>query len=132
MYTYIDFGAMYLFISTTCLASIGLICENNDSMLEVCIPSGRTMDMNKVAKAILMDFNGLVLKVDLHVIEMKDYDVILGIVWLGSNRPTINCLEKVVLRRPCEIVRRNLGFMGLRLKQFPASFKPCKLRNLKE
>ena len=40
--------------------------------------------------------NGITLKVDLIAIEMKDFDVILGIDFLGRNIAIINCCHRTV------------------------------------
>ncbi|KAL2466623.1 reverse transcriptase [Abeliophyllum distichum] len=64
---------------------------------EVSMPSWRTIETDKLARAVQIDFDGLGLSVDLHAISMRDFDIILGMDWLGSNRATIVCFEKEVI-----------------------------------
>ncbi|XP_022843179.1 uncharacterized protein LOC111366705 [Olea europaea var. sylvestris] len=117
VYVLIDSGATHSSISTTCSARIGVVCEKDDGILEISIPSRGIIDIDKIAKAIEIDFDGLILNVDLHVIEMKDFDIILGMDWLGSNRVTINCFEKdVVLQRTGE---KEFRFYGSKIKVHP-------------
>ncbi|XP_022851452.1 uncharacterized protein LOC111373183 [Olea europaea var. sylvestris] len=117
VYVLIDFGAMRSFIFATCLANINISCEKTSSTLEVSMPSGGVIDTNKIAKAIQIDFDGLILEADLHVIELKDFDIILGMDWLGSNRAIIVCFEKeVIFKRPGE---EEFRFYRSKIKALP-------------
>lgn len=73
--------------------------KKNNSMLEVSIPSRGTIDTNKATKVVYIDFDGLFLKADSHVIEMKDFNIILGKDWMGSNRATIIYFQKDIVSR---------------------------------
>lgn len=42
------------------------------------MPLGKTIDVDRIAKGLEINFDGLTLEVDLHVIKMKDFDIILG------------------------------------------------------
>lgn len=66
-------------------------------MLEVNIQLGGIINTNKIAKAVQINFDGLVLEVDLHVIELRNFDIILGMELLGSNTASIVCFEKEVI-----------------------------------
>ncbi|XP_022853826.1 uncharacterized protein LOC111375257 [Olea europaea var. sylvestris] len=99
VYILIDSGATHSFISNVCLAKINASCQKNASVLEVSMPSGGTIDTNRIAKGVQIDFDGLTLEADLYVIEMKDFDIFLGMDWLGENRAMIVCFEKEVIFR---------------------------------
>lgn len=55
------------------------------------MPSRGIIDTDKIDKAVQISFDGRVHKAYLHVIELKDFNIILGMNWLGSNRATIVC-----------------------------------------
>ncbi|XP_022865430.1 uncharacterized protein LOC111385281, partial [Olea europaea var. sylvestris] len=102
-YVLIDSGATHSFISTAFIAKSRTACEKSDSVLEISIPSGRILNTNQIARAVKLVMEGKEFVADLHLLDMKDFDVILGMDWLGSNHATIRCFEKeVVLKRPGE------------------------------
>ena len=51
-------------------------------------------------RQILITINGVTLKVDLIAIEMKDFDVILGMDFLGRNNAIIDCYHRKVTFKP--------------------------------
>lgn len=103
-------------MSMACLAKINVSCEKTNSILEVTMPSRGIVVTNKIAKAVQIDFDGLILEANLHVTELKDFDIILGMDWLGSNRATIACFEKeVIFKRPRE---EEFRFYGSKIKAF--------------
>lgn len=61
------------------------------------------MNTNQIVRAVKLEMNGKELKADLYLLDMKDFDVILGMDWLGSNHATIRCFEKeVIFQKPGE------------------------------
>ncbi|KAL2461387.1 reverse transcriptase [Abeliophyllum distichum] len=58
VYVLIDFGVTHLFIPKACLAKVNILCQKTDSVLEVSMPSGRTIEIDKLARAIQIDFDG--------------------------------------------------------------------------
>ncbi|XP_022852052.1 uncharacterized protein LOC111373706 [Olea europaea var. sylvestris] len=65
VYVLIDVGATHSFISNACLAKINASCQKNDSVPEVSMPSGGTIDTDRIAKGVRIDFDGLTLEADL-------------------------------------------------------------------
>ncbi|XP_022883225.1 uncharacterized protein LOC111399977 [Olea europaea var. sylvestris] len=84
-YVFIDSGATRSFVSTTFIAKSCAAYEKIDSVLEIFIPSGRIMNTNQIGRAVKLEMNGKELKVDLYLLDIKDFDVILGMDWLESN-----------------------------------------------
>lgn len=84
------------------------------SILEVSVPSGRTLKTDKLARTINLDIKGKTLEADFYLIEMNDFDVILGIDWLGSNHATIRCREmEVSFQKPR---KEQFSFLGRKTK----------------
>ncbi|XP_022876994.1 uncharacterized protein LOC111395238 [Olea europaea var. sylvestris] len=109
VYVLIDSSATHSFISNTCLAKINASCKKNNNVLEVSMPLGGTIDTNRITMGVQINFDGLTLEADLYVIEMKDFDIILGMDWLGENRATIVVLRKRLSFKEQE--KRNSDFI---------------------
>ncbi|XP_022867527.1 uncharacterized protein LOC111387219 [Olea europaea var. sylvestris] len=83
VYILIDSGTTHSFISNACLAKINASSKKNDNVLEVSMPSGGTIDTDRIAMGVQINFDGLTLEADLYVIEMKDFDIILSMDWIA-------------------------------------------------
>jgi len=59
-------------------------------------PSGESIDIYHVYKGIRVNIDRRVKKVDLIPLELHDFDVILGMDWLGMYRAQMDCFEKTV------------------------------------
>lgn len=68
-----------------------------DETLHVSTPLGRTMVADTVCRSCVIVINGHELVVDLILLDMKDFDVILGMDWLASYHATVNCYMKEVV-----------------------------------
>lgn len=91
-----DSGATHSFISANFCSKLDfLICDDCGS-LEVNIPSGEMITTNRIARDIVVNIEGEKLMADLHILEMRDFDIILGMDWMGKNNATIKCREREV------------------------------------
>lgn len=90
-----DTGATHSFISRKIFEKLELahlLVEGN--FLEVNIPLGTTIQSLGLCRNVVLDFEYLHLLANLHIVEMKDFDVILGMDWLMANHAVINYREK--------------------------------------
>ena len=71
-----------------------------DFELSVSIPIGDTSMTNLVLKSCIICIEGRELLVDLVLLDMHDFDVILGMDWLASYHASVHCFEKEVVFRP--------------------------------
>ena len=70
---------MHIFIS------IFLICYwSYDMPIRVSTPMGESVIVEKVYRSCLVTFMGSNTHVDLVILEMVDFDVILGMTWLSQ------------------------------------------------
>ncbi|XP_022855735.1 uncharacterized protein LOC111376953 [Olea europaea var. sylvestris] len=116
-YALFDSWATNSFISTSFVARSNFACVKTNNELEASIPSGRTLCTNQMTKSMKLGIDGKILEADLYLLEMKDFNVILGIDWLGLNHATIRCHEKEVLfHRPGE---EEFRFFGAKFKSLP-------------
>ncbi|XP_028053682.1 uncharacterized protein LOC114258035 [Camellia sinensis] len=72
-----DSGALHFFISASCVATLGLEIERLETPMSVASPLGGVSSLN--------------LTCDLRVMEMSDFDVIIGMDWLSAHNATIDC-----------------------------------------
>ena len=54
------------------------------------------MVVDRICDSCKIVIDGLKLQVDLHILSVKDYDVILGMDWLSSSHILVDCHEKIV------------------------------------
>ena len=93
--TLIDFGASHLFVSATFVKRL-------DDMCIVSLPSRENLTSWFGFKVVPVKIAGRKLPVDWMVLEMVDYDVILGMDWLSKYSATIICRRKNVVFQPFE------------------------------
>ncbi|KAL2541612.1 Pepsin-retropepsin like protein [Abeliophyllum distichum] len=124
----IDSGAMHSFISTVFMDKIGNKYEKTNGVLDVSIPSGEIISTNQIVKDIKLEIEGRILKEDLYLLGMKDFDVILEMDWLSGNHATIFCRKKEVLfQRPGEEQFRFFGIKFGTPPKFLSSLKAEKM-----
>lgn len=59
------------------------------------------MVIDTVCKSCVIVIDGHELVIDLILLDMKDFDVIIGMDWLASYHATVNCyMKEVVFRIP--------------------------------
>ncbi|XP_022851895.1 uncharacterized protein LOC111373576 [Olea europaea var. sylvestris] len=116
-YVLFDSGATSSFISVSFVARSNFTCVKMNYELEVSIPSGRTLCENQMTKAMKLEIAEKILQADLYLLEMKDFDVILGMDWLGLTHETIRCHEKEILFH--RLREEEFHFFGAKFKSSP-------------
>ncbi|KAL4017963.1 hypothetical protein IC575_021546 [Cucumis melo] len=79
---------------------VGLEVEPLGSVLSVSTPSGEVLLSKEKIKACWVEIANHMLDVTLLVLDMQDFDVILGMDWLSANHENINCFGKEVVFNP--------------------------------
>ena len=100
VYTLFDSGATHSFISTKLALKISDSKDRTPRLLRTALPSGEILLSEFVLKEMPIMINGVTLRVDLIAIEMKDFDVILGMDFLGKHNAIIDCRHRRVTFRP--------------------------------
>ncbi|KAL0539365.1 hypothetical protein IC582_023576 [Cucumis melo] len=95
-----DSGSSYSFISFVFVQHVGLEVEPLGSVLSVSTPSGKVLLSKEKIKACRVEIANHVLDVTLLVLDMQDFDVILGMDWLSANHASIDCFGKEVIFNP--------------------------------
>ncbi|XP_028114164.1 uncharacterized protein LOC114312152 [Camellia sinensis] len=91
-----DSGATHSFISTSCVKSLGLRCEPLETTLRVASPLGGSIRVGLICRGCKLEVSGLHLSCDLRVMNMSDFDIILGMDWLSAHQAVIDCYRKRV------------------------------------
>ncbi|KAA0066035.1 gag protease polyprotein [Cucumis melo var. makuwa] len=95
-----DSGSSHSFISTAFVLHARLEVEPLHHVLLVSTPSGECMLSKEKVKACQIEIAGHVIEVTLLVLDMLDFDVILGMDWLAANHASIDCSRKKVAFNP--------------------------------
>ncbi|KAL0540408.1 hypothetical protein IC582_024645 [Cucumis melo] len=95
-----DSGSSHSFISSAFVSHARLEVEPLHHVLSVSTPSGECMLSKEKVKACQIEISGHVIEVTLIVLDMLDFDVILGMDWLAANHASIDCSRKEVTFNP--------------------------------
>ena len=99
VYTLFDSGATHSFISTKLARSLKE-CDRNPRILRTTLPSGEVLLSEFYLRQVPIMINGATLHADLIAIEMKDFDVILGMDFLAKYNAIINYYHRTVTFKP--------------------------------
>ena len=86
-----DSGASHSFVVTSCAKYLGLEVETLEKPLHVISPLGIRVRVDQICRDCELEISGILLTVDLRVIDMSNFDVILGMDWLTEHRVGIDC-----------------------------------------
>ncbi|CAA0840562.1 Unknown protein, partial [Striga hermonthica] len=89
-----DTGATHSFISSRRLEALSISTVSSCDPLEVSLASGKIIISDSVVRNLSICIGGRVLMADVYVIEMRDFDVILGMDWLTRHRADIRYQER--------------------------------------
>ncbi|KAL0539519.1 hypothetical protein IC582_023734 [Cucumis melo] len=112
-----DSGSSHSFISSAFLSHARLEVEPLHHVLSVSTPSGECMLSREKVKACQIEIAGHVIEVTLIVLDMLDFDVILGMDWLAANHASIDCSRKEVTFNPPS--RASFKFKGEGSRSLP-------------
>ncbi|TYK02364.1 gag protease polyprotein [Cucumis melo var. makuwa] len=95
-----DSRSSHSFISSVFVQYVGLEVEPLGSVLSVSTLSGEVLLSKEKIKACRVEIANHMLDVTLLVLDMQDFDVILGMDWLSANHANIDCFGKEVVFNP--------------------------------
>ncbi|KAL0553658.1 hypothetical protein IC582_007558 [Cucumis melo] len=109
---------------------MGLEVEPLDSILSVSTPSGEVMLSKDKLKVCQVEVANHVLDVTLLVLDMRDFDVILGKDLLSANYASIDCSRKEVVFNPPSVANFKFKRAGtIVLPKVISALKASKLLN---
>ena len=91
-----DSGALHSFIAALVVIESGLEVEALEEPLYVNSPLGIRARIGMICRGWELEISGILLIVDLRVMDMSGFDVILGMDWLTAYRVVIDCERRRV------------------------------------
>ena len=91
-----DYGASHSFIAASVVVELGLEVEILEEPLYVSSPLGIRERIGMICRGCELEISRILLTVDLRVIDMSEFDVILGMDWLTTYRVVIDCERRRV------------------------------------
>ena len=91
-----DSNASHSFIVTSVVIELGLEVETLEEPLYVTSPLGIRARIGMICRGSELDISGIPLLVDLRIMDMSEFDVILGMDWLTAYRVVIDCERRRV------------------------------------
>ena len=86
-----DYGASHSFIATSVVIELGLEVETLEEPLYVSSPLWIRARIGMIYRGCEMEISGTLLTVDLRIMDMSEFDDILGMDWLTTYRVVIDC-----------------------------------------
>ena len=91
-----DLGASHSFIAASCVRELGLEVETLEKPLYVSYSLRTRVSVDLICRGCEVEISGIILTVDLRVMNMSEFDVILGMDCLMAYRVVIDCERRRV------------------------------------
>ena len=91
-----DSSTSHSFIATSVVIELGLEIEALEEPLYVSSPIGIRARIRTICHGCELEISGILLTVDLRVMDMSEFDVILGMDWLTAYIVVIDCERRRV------------------------------------
>ena len=86
-----DSGASHSFITVSCVEELGFEAETLEKSLYVSPSLGTRVSVQRICRNCELEISEILLIVDFRVMDMTEFDVILGMDWLMAHRVVIDC-----------------------------------------
>ncbi|KAL0455146.1 UNVERIFIED_CONTAM: hypothetical protein Slati_0853800 [Sesamum latifolium] len=110
-YVLIDPGSTHSYISSELASKIPDEKAPLGYNLMVYLTVGGSVVVNSVRKGSLVRIGDVNLPVDLIVMDLKEFDVILGMDWLAQHRAVVDCYRKKVMIESAD--KSRVVFVGI-------------------
>ena len=91
-----DSGVSHSFIVASVVIELGLEVETLEEPLYVSSPLGIRARIGMICRGCELEISGTLLRVNLRIMDMSEFDVILGMDWLTTYRVVIDCERRRV------------------------------------
>ena len=86
-----DSSAFHSFIAALRVKYFCLEVENLEDSLHMSSPLGTKVNVDQICRDYELEISGILLTMDLRVMDMSKFDVIFGMEWLMAHRVVIDC-----------------------------------------
>ena len=77
--------------------NLGLEVETLEKLLHVSSPLGTRVSVDLICQDCELEISRILLTMDLRVMDMSEFDLILGMDWLPAHRVVIDCDHRRVM-----------------------------------
>ena len=92
----VDSGATHSFISREFIERVGIEMRPTECSIIVSLPTGNSLIANRVYRGSKVTIASHEFEADLIVLDIHDFDIILGMDWLAKHHATVDCYRKEV------------------------------------
>ena len=85
-----DYGAFHSFVAASCVNALGLEVETLEEPLQVGSPLRIRVRIDQICRDCELEISRILLTLDLQVIDISNFDVILGMDWLMAHQVVID------------------------------------------
>ena len=111
-YTLVDTGSTHSFASKHFLDRFQIETQPLEGRMRVSLPVGDPLFTDRVVRDSRVLIGGQEFPADLVALNMRDFDVVLGMDWLSRHRATLYCYKKKLkFHRPGKL---EVKFRGMR------------------
>ena len=111
-YVLIDPGATHSFISAKFIAQVNIEIQPINCSMVVSLPTGDSPIADRVYMGCRVIIEGQEFRANLVLLDIQDFDVILGMDWLSRHHTTMDCFRKEV--KFCRPGEPKITFCGVR------------------
>ncbi|KAJ4820047.1 polyprotein [Rhynchospora pubera] len=90
-YSLIDTGSTHSFVSQNYVDSHGWTAEPRDRVMIVQTPLGKNVLVDRICRNCRIQIAGRTLPANLVVLDMQDFDILLGLDWLTTYHAVVDC-----------------------------------------
>ena len=91
-----DSGASHSFVAGSSVDVLGLEVEILYQSLHVSSPIGNRVTIDQICRDNELEISGILIIVNLRVMDISDFDVILDMDWLTTHRVVVDCNRRWV------------------------------------
>ena len=92
-----DFGASDSFVDASSVDVLALEVEILEEPFHVSSSLGTRVRIDQIYRDYELEISGIFLTVNLRVMDISDFDVILGMDWLTTHRVIIDCNSRRII-----------------------------------
>ena len=118
-----DSGVSHSFIAASVVRELGLEVETLEEPMCVSSPLGTRASIYLICWDCELEISGIFLTVDLRVMDMSEFNVILGMDWLTAYHVVIDCERRRVTAYTMVLVLRSKGISTMLCP------RPCTIPN---
>ena len=92
-----DFGASHSFVVASCVNALGLEVETLEEPLHVSSSLRIRVRIDHICQDCELEISGILFTVDLRVMDIYDFNIIIGMDWLTAHRVPIDCDSRRII-----------------------------------